>query len=59
MADGKINFIGNLLAPKPELNGNIQGAGAHIARADEGSSREFEKKHGTDWFANAVNTQLA
>ena len=29
------------------------------SRADEGSSREFEKKHGTDWFANAVNTQLA
>ena len=29
------NFIDRLLAPKPEFNGNIQGAGAHIAIADE------------------------
>ena len=29
------NFIGRLLGQKPEFNGNIQGAGAHIAKADE------------------------
>ena len=44
MSDGvNTSFVGRLLGPKPELNGNIQGAGAHIAKADENVFKAKER----------------
>ena len=54
MSDG-VNFIGRLHEPAHGIGDN---GAAHIAikEKNEGSSKKFERLHGTDWFANAVNT---
>ena len=54
MSDG-VNFIDRLLRPAYGIGDN---GAAHIATTEknEGSSKEFERNHGTDWFAKAVNT---
>ena len=58
MAIGNDNNVGAISAnwffvPQDKNDiGSAQTGGAYISR---GSSEEFERKHGTDWFAKAVN----